>query len=612
MPGRKTAPPPATLGHEREVPGAARDARRSAGRPSLVADRPDDRGAVRAVRLVAHPDARFRGDGALRADVGRGVRRRAQGDVHVHRPQRPLAHAAAGGDGADRPRVRRARPRAGGAAGQGVHDRADVPLQPPRQGPLPRALAALARGDRLGRSRDRRRGDPVLRGAPPPARRDGVVAPPQLDRGRELPAAVRAAARAVARRAPRARRGRGGRAQAGDERPPGLRRQERAAPRGPRPRPEDRRQPLRRVPGTFRRGQAPPRRVRDPLHARLVARARPRLLHAHDVRVRRAGGERQLVARRRRALRRARRGGRRAPDSRHRLRRRTRAARPRHGARERDGGGGGPRPLRGVRRAGAAGRAAAADRRLESGGPLGRHRLRWPLDEGAAHAGAAGRRGDRRRRARRRDVRGAAAWGGRPRRDRPRGDLGVAWRDVMCGELRAEDAGKRVTVAGWTDTRRDHGGLVFVDLRDHTGKVQLVLKETGTAHELRNEFVVQAEGEVVARAADAVNPNLATGEVEIQVDELRILSRSTPLPFQLDEENVDETLRLRYRWLDMRTERMQANLRLNHTAISAIRRVMDERGFVDVWTPSMTRGTPEGARDFLTPVRLQPGKFYAL
>ncbi|HLX32534.1 MAG TPA: aspartate--tRNA ligase [Gaiellaceae bacterium] len=188
----------------------------------------------------------------------------------------------------------------------------------------------------------------------------------------------------------------------------------------------------------------------------------------------------------------------------------------------------------------------------------------------------------------------------------------MAWRDVMCGELRAGDAGRRVTVAGWVDTRRDHGGLVFIDLRDHTGKIQLVLKESGTAHELRNEFVVQAEGEVVARAADAVNPNLATGEVEIQVDDLRILSRSTPLPFQLDEENVDETLRLRYRWLDMRSDRMQSNLRLNHTAISAIRRVMDERGFVDVWTPSMTRGTPEGARDFLVPVRLQPGNFFAL
>jgi aspartyl-tRNA synthetase len=194
----------------------------------------------------------------------------------------------------------------------------------------------------------------------------------------------------------------------------------------------------------------------------------------------------------------------------------------------------------------------------------------------------------------------------------------VTWRDAMCGELRADDAGRRVTVAGWADTRRDHGGLVFVDLRDHIGKVQLVINPehspaaAGIAHEIRNEFVLQATGEVVTRAPELVNPNLPTGQIEVQVDELRILSRSTPLPFQLDEENVDEGLRLRYRWLDMRTERMQRNLRLNHTAIRAIRRVMDERDFVDVWTPSMTRGTPEGARDFLTPVRLQPGKFYAL
>ena len=194
----------------------------------------------------------------------------------------------------------------------------------------------------------------------------------------------------------------------------------------------------------------------------------------------------------------------------------------------------------------------------------------------------------------------------------------MSWRDVVCGEPRAGDAGRRITVAGWADTRRDHGGLVFVDLRDHTGKLQLVInpeRSAGAAevaHEIRNEFVLQAVGEVTARAPEAVNPDLPTGEIEVQVDELRILSRSTPLPFQLDEENVDETLRLRYRWLDMRTERMQRNLRLNHTAIAAIRRVMDERGFVDVWTPSMTRGTPEGARDFLLPVRLQPGKFYAL
>jgi aspartyl-tRNA synthetase len=194
----------------------------------------------------------------------------------------------------------------------------------------------------------------------------------------------------------------------------------------------------------------------------------------------------------------------------------------------------------------------------------------------------------------------------------------MSWRDVMCGDLRAHDAGRRVTVAGWADTRRDHGGLVFVDLRDHTGKLQLVINPerapdaAGVAHEIRNEFVLQAEGEVVPRAPEAVNPNLPTGQVEVQVDTLRILSRSTPLPFQLDEEGVDESLRLRYRWLDMRTERMQRNLRLNHTAIAGIRRVMDERGFVDVWTPSLTRGTPEGARDFLVPVRLQPGKFFAL
>jgi aspartyl-tRNA synthetase len=190
----------------------------------------------------------------------------------------------------------------------------------------------------------------------------------------------------------------------------------------------------------------------------------------------------------------------------------------------------------------------------------------------------------------------------------------VSWRDTLCGELRAADAGRRVTLAGWANARRDHGGLVFVDLRDHTGVVQLVVRpeQDPIAHDVRNEFVLQAEGEVVARAPEAVNPNLPTGEVELQVDTLRILSRSTPLPFQLDEENVDETTRLRYRWLDMRSERMQRNLRLSHTAIAGIRRTMDELGFVDVWTPSMTRGTPEGARDFLVPVRLQPGKFFAL
>jgi aspartyl-tRNA synthetase len=188
----------------------------------------------------------------------------------------------------------------------------------------------------------------------------------------------------------------------------------------------------------------------------------------------------------------------------------------------------------------------------------------------------------------------------------------VSWRDIQCGELRPEHVGRRLTVAGWVDTRRDHGGLVFVDLRDHTGKIQLVLKDADSVHELRNEFVVQAVGEVAARAPDAVNPNLATGEVEIQVESLRILSRSTPLPFQVGDDAVEETTRLRYRWLDMRGERMQRNLRMSHAAIAGIRRTMDDLGFIDIWTPAMTRGTPEGARDFLVPVRLQPGKFFAL
>ena len=194
----------------------------------------------------------------------------------------------------------------------------------------------------------------------------------------------------------------------------------------------------------------------------------------------------------------------------------------------------------------------------------------------------------------------------------------MSWRDTTCGALRAADAGKRITLSGWVNTRRDHGGLVFIDLRDYTGTVQLVInperakEAAAVAHEIRNEFVLKVEGEIVKREPGLVNKNIPTGEIEVQVDTIEIVSRSTPLPFQLDEDNVDETLRLKYRWLDLRTERMQRNLRLSHTAISAIRHAMDELGFIDVWTPSMTRGTPEGARDFLVPMRLQPGQFYAL
>jgi aspartyl-tRNA synthetase len=192
------------------------------------------------------------------------------------------------------------------------------------------------------------------------------------------------------------------------------------------------------------------------------------------------------------------------------------------------------------------------------------------------------------------------------------------WRDLRCGEVTAERVGERLTLSGWAARRRDHGGLVFVDLRDHTGLIQLVINPerspdaAAVAHEVRNEFVLRARGEVVRRAPEAVNPNLPTGEVEVQVDELEIVSRSEPLPFQLDEENVDENTRLRYRYLDLRSDRMQRNLRLSATVVAAIRRFMDSQGFVDIWTPNLTKATPEGARDFLVPVRLQPGHFFAL
>jgi aspartyl-tRNA synthetase len=194
----------------------------------------------------------------------------------------------------------------------------------------------------------------------------------------------------------------------------------------------------------------------------------------------------------------------------------------------------------------------------------------------------------------------------------------MSWRDRMCGELRPEHVGSRTTLAGWAARRRDHGGLVFVDLRDRSGITQLVINPERSpaaadlAKEIRNEFVLQAEGEVVARAPDAVNPNLPTGAVEVQVDTLRIVSRSTPLPFQLDEENVDETLRLRYRWLDLRRDKLQRNIGLRAQMVGVMRRHMEQAGFIDIQTPILFKPTPEGARDFVVPSRLQKGRFFAL
>src|SRR6266480_6351254 len=194
----------------------------------------------------------------------------------------------------------------------------------------------------------------------------------------------------------------------------------------------------------------------------------------------------------------------------------------------------------------------------------------------------------------------------------------MTWRDLGAGELRKDHVGERHTLAGWVSRRRDHGGLVFVDLRDASGVGQLVInperspEAAAAAHEIRNEFVLRAEGEVVARSPENVNPQLPTGEVELQVDQLEILSRCPPLPFQLDEEGVDETLRLRYRWIDLRRLRLQRNLRLRAQMVSTIRAMMEDAGFLEIETPILFKPTPDGARDFLVPSRLQKGRFFAL
>jgi aspartyl-tRNA synthetase len=192
------------------------------------------------------------------------------------------------------------------------------------------------------------------------------------------------------------------------------------------------------------------------------------------------------------------------------------------------------------------------------------------------------------------------------------------WRDIRCGDARTQDAGRTVTLAGWAARRRDHGGLIFVDLRDETGVTQLVInpehapEAAAKAHEVRNEYVLQATGEIVKRSAETVNAKMPTGEVELQVQSLRVLSTCTPLPFQLDEENVDEALRQKYRWIDLRRDHMQRNIRVRAQLVRIIREEMEREGFVDIETPILWKPTPEGARDFLVPARLQPGKFYAL
>ena len=193
----------------------------------------------------------------------------------------------------------------------------------------------------------------------------------------------------------------------------------------------------------------------------------------------------------------------------------------------------------------------------------------------------------------------------------------MSMRTHYAGSLRASDEGNEVALCGWVAHRRDHGGVVFIDLRDREGIVQVVLDPgspgCAEAHRLRSEWVIRVEGTVRPRPEGTVNPNMATGEVEVAVSRLEILNEAEPPPFPLDERvEVDETLRLRHRYLDLRRPRMAANLVTRAKLVSAMRNAMDSAGFVDVETPTLTRSTPEGARDFLVPSRLQPGTFFAL
>lgn len=193
------------------------------------------------------------------------------------------------------------------------------------------------------------------------------------------------------------------------------------------------------------------------------------------------------------------------------------------------------------------------------------------------------------------------------------------YKSYSCGELRVDQVGETVTLAGWVNRRRDHGGVTFIDLRDRDGIVQVVAnpeispESHQSAIDLRGEWVVQVEGVVRRRPEGMENPNLATGDIEVEVHELTTLNPAKTPPFLISkEEEVDEQTRLRYRYLDLRRERMQHNLVLRHRVVKFIRDYLDERGFIEVETPILFKTTPEGARDYLVPSRVHSGEFYAL
>jgi aspartyl-tRNA synthetase len=192
-------------------------------------------------------------------------------------------------------------------------------------------------------------------------------------------------------------------------------------------------------------------------------------------------------------------------------------------------------------------------------------------------------------------------------------------RSNLCGEVDGGFVGRKVILCGWTNKRRDHGKLIFIDLRDFSGIVQVVfdpkfdLKSYNKAKNIRSEYIIKIKGEVRNRTEDTINPTLSTGEIEVFADSIEILNKSKTPPFSLNDRNkVDEMTRLKYRYIDLRTESMQWNMRLKHAIASSTRKYLDENGFVEIETPILAKSTPEGARDFLVPSRLNPGSFYAL
>src|ERR1700704_6643255 len=192
------------------------------------------------------------------------------------------------------------------------------------------------------------------------------------------------------------------------------------------------------------------------------------------------------------------------------------------------------------------------------------------------------------------------------------------YRTHDCNSLRKSEIGRQVALAGWVNVTRDHGGVIFIDLRDREGLTQVVFRPEENAelakqaHTLRGEDVIQVSGTVAARLPGTENSNLATGDIEIIPSELRILNRADPLPFPLDAEPQNEDLRMTHRYFDLRRPRLARNLRVRHRVAKATRDYLDNQGFVEVETPIFFKSTPEGARDFLVPSRITPGKFYAL